>query len=242
MKNQLAANLESRIQQYTGRKKIEEEKVENKLALSAKRKAEIVKVIANGQVITRETLGDHDHLLYHVHLKYLINQNGKMYMEEEVEERKASFYKGGMYDDIELPVIYPKQTNENDRDDRIVDENFADTRAPYKYDRLQAVRYAERWWNEYNPAYVKFEVDCTNYISQCLHQGGAPMRGQSNRNKGWWHTYKNWSYSWSVANALKNYLQNSKTGLKAREVHDPLQLQLGDVICYDFQGDGRYRS
>ena len=45
---------------------------------------------------------------------------------------------------------------------------------PLKSDRLNAVKYAERWWNEYNPEYVKFENDCTNYISQCLHAGNAP--------------------------------------------------------------------
>ena len=55
------------------------------------------------------------------------------------------------------------------------------------YDRLAAVRYADKWWNSYNPAYPKFEVDdCTNYVSQCLRAGGAPMWGYPNREKGWW--------------------------------------------------------
>lgn len=38
----------------------------------------------------------------------------------------------------------------------------------FSYDRLAAVQYAERWWNSYNPQYRKFDVDCTNYVSQCL--------------------------------------------------------------------------
>ena len=59
-------------------------------------------------------------------------------------------------------------------------------RAGYQYNRRKAVQYAERWWNDYNPAYKKFEVDCTNYVSQCLHQGGAQMRGYPNRVNGWW--------------------------------------------------------
>lgn len=66
------------------------------------------------------------------------------------------------------------------------------------------------------------------------------MRGYPNRTRGWWMQNNNWSFSWSVANALEVYLRSSTTGLRAKEVDDPLELQLGDVICYDFQGDGRF--
>lgn len=44
---------------------------------------------------------------------------------------------------------------------------------PYRRDK--AVAYADEWWNEPNPRFLSFEVDCTNYISQCLFAGGAPM-------------------------------------------------------------------
>ena len=54
------------------------------------------------------------------------------------------------------------------------------------YNRQAAVDYADRWWNSANPAYPYFEVDCTNFISQCLRAGGAPMRGYPNRSNGWW--------------------------------------------------------
>ena len=33
-----------------------------------------------------------------------------------------------------------------------------------------------------------FTVDCTNFVSQALRAGGAPMSGYPNRNKGWWIT------------------------------------------------------
>ena len=113
-------------------------------------------------------------------------------------------------------------------------------RISYQYNRLKAVQYAERWWNTHNPAYKKFENNCTNYISQCLHAGEAPMRGYPNKGTGWWLRSNNWSYSWTVAHSLRLYLPNSKSGLRAREVSSPDQLLLGDVICYDFEGDGRY--
>lgn len=107
------------------------------------------------------------------------------------------------------------------------------------YNRQAAVDYARRWWNSANPAYPTFQVDCTNFISQCLRAGGAPMSGYPNRTKGWWIQGKTWSYSWSVAHALKNYLETSKAGLRAKRVNSPSELELGDVICYDFEGDGR---
>ena len=108
-----------------------------------------------------------------------------------------------------------------------------------RYDRRKAVQYAEKWWNSYNPAYRKFENDCTNFVSQCLHQGGAPMRGHPNRGSGWWMKGQNYSYTWAVANSLRQYLPGSNIGLRAKEVKSPDKLLFGDVICYDFQGDGR---
>jgi hypothetical protein len=113
-----------------------------------------------------------------------------------------------------------------------------------KYNREKAVEYAERWWNDYNPKFREFDVDCTNYISQCLLAGGAPMKYSSNRSKGWWYRFEDpaqWSYSWAVAHSLRWYLPTSQSGLRAKEVSSADQLQLGDVICYDFDGDGRWQ-
>lgn len=66
------------------------------------------------------------------------------------------------------------------------------------------------------------------------------MRGYPNRGKGWWMRSGNWSYSWTVANSMRWYLPSSNSGLRAEEVSSPDQLLIGDVICYDFQGDGRF--
>jgi len=108
------------------------------------------------------------------------------------------------------------------------------------YDRSKAVAYAEKWWNSYNPAFPQFAVDCTNYISQCLHAGGAPMRGAPIRERGWWCSYSNWSFSWSVAHSFYWYLKASTIGLQAIEVTNAKELYPGDVICYDFQGNNRW--
>jgi len=110
----------------------------------------------------------------------------------------------------------------------------------YVYDRNLAVNYAETWWNSYHPDFPQFDVDCTNFISQCLLAGGAPMRGAPVRDQGWWYENNNWSFSWSVAHSMYWYLKTSTAGLQATEVGTAKELYPGDVICYDFQGDNRW--
>lgn len=110
----------------------------------------------------------------------------------------------------------------------------------FMYDRQKAVEYAEVWWNDYNPAFPQFAVDCTNYISQCLLAGGAPMWGEPNRERGWWYRNNNWSFSWSVAHSFYWYLKTQATSIQAIEVESAEELYPGDVICYDFQGDNRW--
>lgn len=115
--------------------------------------------------------------------------------------------------------------------------------APYQ--RESAVAYAERWWNEPNPAYENFEVNCTNYVSQCLFAGGAPMNYTDRRSSGWWYkgysgNEEQWSFSWAVAGSMNQLLANPRTyGLRAETVYEPEALRPGDVICYDWDGNGR---
>lgn len=107
------------------------------------------------------------------------------------------------------------------------------------YNRQAAVDYANRWWNRFNPAFPKFDDDCTNFISQCLLAGGAPMTGAPNRAKGWWLKGGTWSYSWTTSNALRWYVETSKKGLVGKRVSSVSELRLGDLIFIDFDGDGR---
>ncbi|KIL37408.1 hypothetical protein SD71_01745 [Cohnella kolymensis] len=115
------------------------------------------------------------------------------------------------------------------------------------YRRESAVAYAERWWNEGNPNYETFDVNCTNYVSQCLFAGGAAMNYTGRRESGWWYKGRSkdqelWSYSWAVANALQHYLAAPRAaGFRAEAVDSPEQLHLGDLICYDFDGNGRFQ-
>lgn len=240
MRSQLQELLEQRVLQCVSmpRNQLHEcPEIEKKKESCSRRSAEMVKAKAKGMIERKTGNEEQGKVFYRVHLQYLIRQKGHFYLEEEVEKRCAEFYKGVLVKDEKINEY--DLNGSMDGGERSF-EDRSDSRAGYRYNRLKAVQYAERWWNDYNPAYKKFEVDCTNYISQCLHAGGAPMRGYPSRSNGWWMQNNNWSYSWSVANAMRWYLPGSKFGLRAREVASAGKLKLGDVICYDFQGDGRF--
>ncbi|MBI0580252.1 amidase domain-containing protein [Neobacillus cucumis] len=239
MQETLQDLFEKRIHQFisnTREKKNLYPKAERKLASLSKRSAEIVKVKAAGNIIEKIENGNYETVHYMAHFQYLIKQKDALYLEEETEMRLAKLFKGEVISDEE---IAPVQTGDYHQELSIPTEELEE-RSSFQYDRLKAVQYAERWWNSYNPAYKKFENNCTNYISQCLRAGGSPMRGYPSRGSGWWMQNNNWSYSWAIANSLRLYLANSKSGLRAKEVSSPDQLVLGDVICYDFEGDGRF--
>lgn len=60
----------------------------------------------------------------------------------------------------------------------------------------------------------------------------------------WWYRRgakgHSWSYSWTVAHAFHHMLQAGGPTGRCRRLSSPAELRLGDVICYDFEGDGRW--
>lgn len=214
----------------------EREAFKRKSESVVKRGFEIIKGNAAAQVMGTKRYFGQEVIEYLINFEYLIKQKNDLYVEEQVEIRKAILSGDSIVEDRllhedyeEIPI--PETIESGDERNQV----------QYEYDRLKAVQYAEKWWNSYNPNYKKFDVDCTNYISQCLHAGGAPMTGFGDRSKGWWYSGDNWSYSWSVAHAFRWYLSGDHTsGLQAKEVLHATELEPGDVICYDFEGDGRW--
>ncbi|RFU61981.1 amidase domain-containing protein [Peribacillus glennii] len=238
MRQQLEALLQERVNQFVCNQKNrsghKEEKLERKLESLMKRGAEIVQVRASGNIIS-ESRGYHETLVdYMVHFRFFIKQDDFFIDEEGTEYRTARFVAGELVEDqekeqkAEIPDIVLG-----------IERDGFDERLSYSYNRMKAVQYAERWWNEFNPVYKKFTDDCTNFISQCLNAGGIPMWGSPNKSRGWWMRGNNWSYSWTVAHSLMLLLANGK-GIRTKQVPSPKELQLGDIICYDFEGNGRY--
>lgn len=213
----------------------EEEAVTRFIKKCDAREATVVRVLNKGVLLGKKKLAKTRIYDYYLHQQYVIKQGKKLYHEERFEKRLAELIDGELIHDrsVEYEGVHCDNATRAGRGSERLKGSY--------YDRLSAVKYAESWWDDYNPAYPIFEGDCTNYVSQCLHAGKAPMRGYPDRTRGWWVKKNSWSYSWSVAHALRWYLSGSKNGLKAREVYQPDDLVPGDVISYDFTGDGNWQ-
>jgi hypothetical protein len=245
MREQLKAHIQDRLDTYvfksktTNRTIINDETIRQKQEAHKRRGAEIVKCSATAKIhsIHEDQQQREANVFYEIHTRYLIKQKKNLYLEEEADQRYSEWIDGELIQDFSIqdegdrtsPRFIPPQEEEEQQEP-----------LRFKYSRMEAVRYAEQYWNSYNPQFKKFEVNCTNYISQCLYAGGAPMVGYPKKSGGWWMRNNDWSYTWAVAHALRWYLPNAKQGLKAKEVSKATDLKPGDVICYDFEGDGRF--
>ncbi|WP_223700955.1 amidase domain-containing protein [Sutcliffiella deserti] len=243
MREKLMLHIQNQVNRYvykskhTGREMMNNDTVFKKQRMHQKRGAEIVKCSASGKIISMKSDGGNEAAVYEVYIGYLIKHGNKLYLEEEADQRYLLWAGEDVVEDYSLN---DEGGHEQGFSITPMEEVAEDRNLRFTYNRLEAVRYAEQWWDSYNPKYRKFDVDCTNFISQCLHEGGAPMVGHPNKSSGWWMKGNSWSYTWSVAHALRWYLPSAKAGVKGKEVQSAELLMPGDVICYDFQGDGRF--
>lgn|SRR5690625_410638 len=207
----------------------------NRLKRLAKRRSvKIVRFQGRIRCVQKQKIGRSSRYRYLLHLKIFFQQAGNLYIEERILPYVHST-KGKHYVQ-EKPLNKEKNELKTPPAARENSDSFIEK----PFNRRKAVQYAERWWNEYNPDFKDFPNNCTNFVSQCLLAGEAKMWGFHDRETGWWYTDENWSFSWSVAHSLRWLLSSSKKGLKGKEVFSPKELLPGDIICYDFEGDGRW--
>ncbi|MDU6877303.1 amidase domain-containing protein [Clostridium tepidum] len=118
-----------------------------------------------------------------------------------------------------------------------------------RYLRENAVAYAVTYALSPNPKYRYLPIvgnnggDCTNFISQCLLAGGAPMK--FNKEYSWWYNNNNtinvmddtWSICWSVAHSLYYYLkvnqERNYLGAKGLEIYNKNDLDIGDLVFFE---------
>lgn len=126
------------------------------------------------------------------------------------------------------------------------------------YHRERAVAYALRHWNDPNPRFANMDAsgaggDCTNFTSQALLAGGWPMdfRG-TGYDREWWYRRRGddpfdaaaddwWSCTWSLPENQFQYLSlnHAETVDLRRSPEQARRLRLGDLVFYDWDGDGR---
>lgn len=101
-----------------------------------------------------------------------------------------------------------------------------------EYNREKAVAYAHKWAFSRNKQYYNFDPlggDCTNFISQCIHAGGAPMN--YTRDTGWFYaSLSKRAPAWTGVPYLHRFL-TTNTGTGPYGSEQPLSMaEIGDVI------------
>ena len=90
------------------------------------------------------------------------------------------------------------------------------------YNRHKAVNYAEKYSLKYNTDYKDFNNnggDCTNFVSQCIHEGDIPLSS----------TWKPYTFPWIRVNELYYFLTRNKYAIEASTLSS---LNKGDVIQF----------
>lgn len=115
-----------------------------------------------------------------------------------------------------------------------------------KYDRAAVKKYVKKWCKSHNPSFNNLgNVDCTNFVSQCLYAGGFPMNfdWKSAENNKYMKKLKSNKYyttsEWSNANSLCDYIFTNMPRCKAftikkgKDLDDVYKyLQAGDLIFF----------
>ncbi|SFF06023.1 amidase domain-containing protein [Alteribacillus iranensis] len=195
------------------------------------RKAKLLKLKTQVHPYRVQTIGKQEKISYQFAFTKVIKIKDHYHLEEQIQNRECTTHDGRLVIDQIIEELQQREPT--------VQVETSQRRSPY--DRRKAVQYAERWWNDYNPSYRRFTNNCTNFVSQCLQAGGAPMTGMPNREKGWWYQGDSWSYSWAVAHSFRWFLSSANHAFSAAEVERATDLREGDVICYDFNGNGRWQ-
>lgn len=110
-----------------------------------------------------------------------------------------------------------------------------------------AVAYANQWWNSRNPAYVAYDNDCANYVSQVMFAGGYPMN--TSVNNPWYANYgpgMAYSQSWRLAQYNRGFfltdggtVERAYYGVKTAY---PTGISLGDIVYYAWQNDHTFAT
>ncbi|MBI0294136.1 amidase domain-containing protein [Streptomyces sp. PRKS01-29] len=113
------------------------------------------------------------------------------------------------------------------------------TKPAGSYDYAAMASYAEKYWQNYNPAYRRFNEaggDCTNFVSQSLKAGGwANKSGDAEDYRSWWYDTSYQSTSWVGANEWSWFTLDAKRATNLANVY---YMGVGDVMQMDFDKDG----
>lgn len=106
------------------------------------------------------------------------------------------------------------------------------------YDRQAAVTYAHQWAHDRNPRYANFDEmggDCTNFASQCLLAGGAPMNYTPTL--GWYYvSLGRRAPAWTGVEFLYRFLTSGRRPGPYGHEAALREAQAGDILQLSFDG------
>ena len=139
--------------------------------------------------------------------------------------------------------------DESEPSDKAANEENPTRRTTISYDRTAVGAAAKKYAKNYNPLFVAQDLDCTNYVSQCMWQSpGWPFDRIGNSSAVKWSCKKNSAgkytyetYSWISVNDLWTYFQKNDSPSQAGTVYgisattsgyNYSNAQVGDVIQF----------
>ena len=117
--------------------------------------------------------------------------------------------------------------DESEPSDKAANEENLTRRTTISYDRTAVGAAAKKYAKTYNPLFVAQDLDCTNYVSQCMWQSpGWPFDRIGNSSAVKWSCKKNSAgkytyetYSWISVNDLWTYFQKNDSPSQAGTVY-----------------------
>lgn len=110
------------------------------------------------------------------------------------------------------------------------------------YNKNNAAKYAQEYALKYNTRYISYSSDCTNFVSQCLENGGYKQ------NNTWCCGLASSTKEWSVADTNYHYILQKKWGKlykryskngKYSAPNSYITVDTGSLVYYDWDGDGK---
>ena len=123
------------------------------------------------------------------------------------------------------------------------------------YNRSDAANYAKQYANSSNPDYPVFGEDCTNFVSQCVYDGGMPMLVGGTDAHWYFYNMDQRSPSWAGADYFMRHWTKVRSSSYYGRAHEVLiyardyilenrnavgnSIEVGDVVLYLNGADSR---
>lgn len=199
------------------------------------------------KVISKETLKfdklKDETLRFNTHEFELSKVNNKWLIISDIDNTEKSFRGNSkeQHKKYSLSLEFQMSLLKKMLKKKLSKENYLSDDNDRALDRAKMKLYQIENWNKRPKEWGNFNEmggDCTNYVSQVVYAGGAPMITNGSF-KWYYYGYGNRTPSWTGVEQFYDFLtKNNAQGIHGIELPTNLDLKTGDVIQLDLDGDG----